>query len=336
MANSKGRPTKEQINARKQNQKSSGATNPNFNNEELNVIDNDNIETDLSLDENIIDPLVTEPVVDMEYTKLDAQIIGIIPDSVPEEIIEKPIIDFNEHPESNDLNSPLDSKINNDAQPEPESKQKEDAGQVRNPGWDDLTGKQKNASAEYLAETCINAYVMLNELGKKWCTFDEAKMQSQALDGKFDFSILKLSINLSEDGNENITIGEFFDSVNHQAEEIFVVSQEFKDQVKPILMEIFKKKGWGLTPEQRLIALVIEDGTPKVMLAFSIRSQFKQLIKMGMAMLNNQKVEQQQRYDAAQEQANIENQKKVEKEQEVIIPEEVIEKNNMEDFKEPA
>jgi hypothetical protein len=261
---------------------------------------------------------------------LDAQVIGHI-DSVAEPIIDKQVIDLNASAIEDDstLKSPFPP-----SEPTKEPDPKEEPGKVTNPGWEDLTSKQKNASSEYLAETCINAYVMLNELGKKWCSFDEAKMQSQALDGKFDFGILALVIPLSEDGSESITIGEFFDSVNKQAEEVFVVSQEFKDSVKPILIEIFKKKGWGLTPEQRLIALIVEDATPKVMVAFSIRSQFKQLIKIGMSMLNNQKVEQQQRYSAAQEQANMEAQRQREKEQEVIIPEEV--KVGEEEYQEPA
>jgi hypothetical protein len=320
-----GRPSKADIEAKRAQFK--GATNPSFNTTED---DETPIESpEQIIDDEILDPLVSEQVIEKDYTKLDAQVIGNIPDSVPEPFIEKQIIDFNETPEP-----PIDFTENNTKTSEPEPK--EEPGQVKNPAWEDLTSKQKNASSEYLAETCINAYVMLNELGKKWCSFDEAKMQSQALDGKFDFSILALRINLSEDGTESITIGEFFDSVNAQATEIFVVSDEFKSQVKPILMEIFKKKGWGLTPEQRLIALLVEDATPKIMVAFSIRSQFKQLIKMGMAMLNNQKTEQQQRYNTAQEQANMEAAQK--KQDEVIIPEVVEEgtKASSEDYQEPA
>jgi hypothetical protein len=321
-----GRPTKEEINAKKAQSK--GATNPNFNQQvEDDLIIDSVIEEQVIVEDEILDPLVSEQVIERDYTKLDAQVIGHI-DSVAEPIIDKQVIDLNATiiDDNRELYPP--------SEPTKEPEPKEEPGKVTNPGWEDLTSKQKNASSEYLAETCINAYVMLNELGKKWCSFDEAKMQSQALDGKFDFGILALVIPLSEDGSESITIGEFFDSVNKQAEEVFVVSQEFKDSVKPILIEIFKKKGWGLTPEQRLIALIVEDATPKVMVAFSIRSQFKQLIKIGMSMLNNQKVEQQQRYSAAQEQANMEAQRQREKEQEVIIPEVVV--DGKEEFQEPA
>jgi hypothetical protein len=287
-----------------------------FENEDLDSDDSDNY-----------DPLNSERVVEKSYTKLSADIIGNMPDEIPEPVIERTQVDFNDA-----VIDPLEGyegQVFSD-----EKEQKPERGEVKNPAWEEMTSKQKNSSAEYLAETCLNAYQLLNNLGKKWCSYGDDKRQRDALEGKFDFSILAVEISLSESGDETTTIGEYLDAINEQVGDAFTVSEEFKTNVKPLLIEIFKKKGWGLTVEQRLLALVVEDLTPKVALAFSIKSQLNQLIKIGSQMVTSQRIERE-----ASEKAKTQPEKPVEKPEpkdEILTPEVETIENTIENFKEPS
>jgi hypothetical protein len=229
------------------------------------------------------EPLLSSPVVENDYTKTNARVEGPIPDEIPEPIIEQPVINFNEQPEFTDsgLSGP---------DPGEQLPPKPDRGEVKNPALDEASTRQKTAAAGYLVETVINAYVAINNLGKNYCTFSQDKMNQMAMDGKFDFAILDLEIPLSEEG-DSIKIGEFLDQINEQSAKVFIVSEEFKEQARPLLMKIFKDKGWGMTPEQRLIALVVEDAAPKVAVMIAIRSQFNALIKMGTQIIQMKKDE---------------------------------------------
>ena len=227
--------------------------------------------------DNFDDVLLKTKTVQRDYAQAHIETKGIIPESVDEPQIEAPTIDFNNMSDGSDNDG---SEIVAEKRFEP--------GSVTNPGYHDLTPKQKNSSAEYLADTAINAYVVLNTWGKKFAQFDQNKMQQMAIDGKFDFAILDMELPLSEVTNETISIRQLLDDINTKADEIYVVSEEFKRECKPILIEIFKKKGWGLTPENRLLALFVEDALPKIATMVQLRGSINYFIKVSMQILEHE------------------------------------------------
>ena len=161
------------------------------------------------------------------------------------------------------------------------------ATHFRNEQMDDMSNKQKNQSAQAMAKTMINMYCWLNEQGKKMAKFDEKDAQVKAIDGKFDFDVLYMQIQMP-DGTIG-TIKDFIDSVNDGAEEVFTVTDEFKGEVEPLLVNILAKNGWGMTDEQRLMYIVAEDALPKTMAIFQIRNTMNHILEVSMEQLAGQR-----------------------------------------------
>ena len=168
------------------------------------------------------------------------------------------------------------SRKPNDIPPPPQN-------EFRNTDLDGLTNRERNSAAEALADTILSIYVWLNDKGRDAVMFDEQKAQLQALEGKFDFDVLLMEIQMP-DGSIG-TIKDFLDSVNDGAKEVFTVTNDFKKQVKPLLVEILVKKGWGMSPEQRLGYLVAQDAVPKVMALFQIRKMVNHVLEISMETL---------------------------------------------------
>jgi len=220
----------------------------------------------------INDPLVDSSPIEKDYANPNA-------DTVDQDIMEQ------------DFQSPIDDveyeNIHNDGDPEPINEPAFEPGKTSNPALDDAPNKTKNASAKYMADTALAVYQKLNDLGKDFCKLSEEKLQYKAIKGEIDLGILDFELPLDEnDPSKTETVGKFIRTVNYQADEIFMVSDQFKDEARPILIEIFKKKGWGLTPEQRLLALVIEDAVPKVQAMMIIKSQLNQVLSIASSLYN--------------------------------------------------
>jgi len=73
--------------------------------------------------------------------------------------------------------------------------------------------------------------------------------------------------------------GEFFKTYNDQMDNFITVSQEFKDEVTPLLEEIFAERGMGMTKEQRLLSLVVTDLFGKGILVFQQRQILNSMIE---------------------------------------------------------
>lgn len=153
--------------------------------------------------------------------------------------------------------------------------------EVKNPALDDMKLKNKKKSAEHLADTLINAYCLLNEYGYKWCAYDEAKYQYKAVMGKFNMAVLELEMQLSDDPNDSISVKDFLVQLSDQAKEVFQVDEDWKAEVRELMVEIFVRRGWGLTPEQRLIILLFEDMMPKIQALISIKRSTAMILKQG-------------------------------------------------------
>ena len=64
----------------------------------------------------------------------------------------------------------------------------------RNEALDEMPNIEKDKSAEAMADTLINLYVIANNQGKKIVQFDEEKATLKAIEGKFDFGVLDMDI----------------------------------------------------------------------------------------------------------------------------------------------
>jgi hypothetical protein len=141
-----------------------------------------------------------------------------------------------------------------------------------NPKITDLPDKDKELAATRAAQMAIDAYVWLNAGASKLINISDRK-----LDKLHKQALIDLRFPVSYNGLQ-MTMHEFIHQFNDQTKDTFTVSETFKKEVFPLLVEVFKKKGVGMTTEEQLIYIVGKDIAGKAVLAFDALRQRKDMI----------------------------------------------------------
>lgn len=147
---------------------------------------------------------------------------------------------------------------------EPTEKEKEPARPF-NEAYSELDGKEKTMGAEMMAEMTLDLYSKGCGLLGKLPEISEAKLDRLIAEGEIDADI-KLPTE-----NGDIPIKEFAVDYNESIKEAFLVSDEFKEKVKPPLIRVFKKRGVGMTDEQLLAYYFATDLGTKGVQAFMLK-----------------------------------------------------------------
>ena len=134
-----------------------------------------------------------------------------------------------------------------------------------NESYSQLDGKEKTMGAEMMAEMTLDIY-------EKGCFYlgkipeiSESKIDKLIAEGEIDPNITLQT----EAGN--MPIKDFAVEFNDSIKEAFVVSDEFKEKVKPPLIRVFKKRGIGMTDEQLLMYYFGTDIATKGAQAFMLK-----------------------------------------------------------------
>jgi hypothetical protein len=124
----------------------------------------------------------------------------------------------------------------------------DDGGKLGGDNLQDLTPAQKRKSAEKTAEALLNMYCQFVPMPFiKWSSFSEGKIQKMVFENKVD-----LSMQLEN----NVSVKDYIDGVNEQAQEVFKVSDETKEEIKDPLIDVLLEQDLALTPTQRLMLAV--------------------------------------------------------------------------------
>ena len=139
---------------------------------------------------------------------------------------------------------------------------------IENPAVVDLPPEEKKQAVENMADFAIALYEKLNALGYKLIEIKENKLLEMALRGE-----IELDAKIPTGENQFITVNEFVKDYNSQAEKIMVVSNEFKQSIKPPLMRILMRRNWGMSDEQTVILILVNDAAAKIAM---MNQQFRQ------------------------------------------------------------
>lgn len=143
-----------------------------------------------------------------------------------------------------------------------------------NKEYSDLGEKDKRQGAEMAVDTALGAYTMLCEKGLGALTkINKQKIEQYIASGELDPS-LPIPIN---DQGETVGIREYVEVFNEAVGENFKVSQDFIDEVRPVMIRIFKKKGLAMTDEQFVAFAFIKDLGVKTAILFSLKSSTRQI-----------------------------------------------------------
>lgn len=82
------------------------------------------------------------------------------------------------------------------------------------------------------------------------------------------------------DGFQMVPAGHFFKMQQESIEEIMQVSPEFRNKVRPIMIRVFAKRGWGTSDESRLMYYFGKDIAVKGIFAYNLVSTNKAVVEM--------------------------------------------------------
>jgi len=139
----------------------------------------------------------------------------------------------------------------------------------------DLPNKEKSASSEQMATMIIEGYALICGLVEKSLVISDKKVRKLEMDGDVD-----MNLTVQFPNNIQLTFKEFVDEFNKQAEGTLAVTDDFKNEVRPVLIRILQKKGIGLTDEQFLIFIFAKDVITKGFQFAALKSQINEMIEM--------------------------------------------------------
>ena len=136
-----------------------------------------------------------------------------------------------------------------------------------NPSMNDLSDKDKRIACESLVDTCLDAYEQLHVYGQMFVKVDEEVLLQKQAENKLDLSV---QIPVSESG-ETMSMGEFVGQFNEQSTQAIKYDKEFGYKVRPAMIRVFTKRGWGMTDEQFLLYMFGKDIAVKVSLIYQLK-----------------------------------------------------------------
>jgi len=145
-----------------------------------------------------------------------------------------------------------------------------------NPSYNALEEKEKEAASEALVDTVLDLYEQSSKWGAHFVKYDEAKLQEKIMADEIDIR-RKIPINAEGD---SVSVVDFVQTYNAQVDDAFAPDPSFRKKVRKPMINIFKKRGWGLTDEQQLLFAFGQDALTKIAIGYNMNKQMTGMINM--------------------------------------------------------
>jgi hypothetical protein len=143
-----------------------------------------------------------------------------------------------------------------------------------NPEFDGLPKKEKEMAASHMAKLILQGYEWIHDLGNKGLKVSEKKLIKLQAEGEMNLNAM-----IDYDYGKKMRAGDFFKEYNNQVEGILKVSDEFKEEVTPVLERVLAKRGVAMTDEQLLMFMFGKDIAAKSMMFFQQKQQLNYMIQ---------------------------------------------------------
>ena len=238
---------------------------------------NDETETetnDIPDNSEIIDPLLSAPIVEREYSGKNAfDVHGETPISVEEPEKGKIIVDTDGSSIDEDDEEIPNPEDYDDDNEEGRKQQREQQRKPRQPQYeepefedDGLDPKTKRQMAGNIADTIVDGYKMLLAGGKNFSQRPRDWYQMKAIQGKFDMRVLDFSVDVG--GGDMLKYGNFVDRYNEMVDNVMVLDKEKEKRMRTLSKRVCEKHEVGMSDEWTLGLLVGGDIIEKAGLLF--------------------------------------------------------------------
>jgi hypothetical protein len=145
-----------------------------------------------------------------------------------------------------------------------------------NPAMNDLDNKDKKIACESLVDTVLDAYEQAHRYAQYIVKVDEETLMQKQAEGKIDLS---MQIPVSETG-DTMSVAEFVAQYNEQGANAIKYDKDFGIKVRPAMIRVFMKRGWGMTDEQFLLYMFGKDIAIKVGIMFQLKKTINGTLEM--------------------------------------------------------
>ncbi len=187
------------------------------------------------------DPVTTEPVINRGYGTAQAAPTNAMPGAPSMPDIPEP-----RH------NIPTAETILNEPQPGAQAI-------PPNPGMNDLSSGDKRKAAEAAVEFIFTIWQWLNDFARKKACIDMKEVQKLHDAAKIDMNML-----IPRPGKAPISFKDVVEDFNNQSQELFIVTEKFKNEVREPMIREFLKRNIGLTDLQKIAAYWSMEGVQKI------------------------------------------------------------------------
>jgi hypothetical protein len=142
-----------------------------------------------------------------------------------------------------------------------------------NPEFENLSKKDAELSAQHAAEMIMGGYEWIHGAANKYVQVSEKKLDRLQESGEINLNAM-----ISYDYGKEMRAGQFFKEYNSQVSNMFVVSDEFKEETTPLLTKVLAKRGVGMTDEQKLGFLFAKDLGTKAIMFFQQKRTINDMI----------------------------------------------------------
>jgi len=136
-----------------------------------------------------------------------------------------------------------------------------------NPAMNDLDSKDKKIACESLVDTVLDAYEQAHKYAQYVVKVDEETLMQKQAQGKIDLS---MQVPVTETG-DTMSVAEFVAQYNEQSANALQYDKDFGYKVRPAMIRVFMKRGWGMTDEQFLLYMFGKDIAIKVGIMFQLK-----------------------------------------------------------------
>ena len=109
----------------------------------------------------------------------------------------------------------------------------------------DYDKKSANEAASQMVDAVLGGYKMAHSIAGKYLTIQQKDLYKRAVKGEIN---LDMMVPVSQ--TKSISVIEFVQDYNNQVLEVLVVDDEFISSVRPVMIRVFSKRGYGMSDEQ--------------------------------------------------------------------------------------
>ena len=144
-----------------------------------------------------------------------------------------------------------------------------------NPAMNQLDDAEKRLASEQMVDAVLDTYDTLCTLGSAVGKVKEETVNQLIASGKIDKN---RRIPIDEYGN-SVSVPEFIRGYNEQVGQAVQPDPAFRKKVRPPMVRVFSKRGWGMTDEQFLLFAFGKDISVKAITLFSMKKGVNDILK---------------------------------------------------------